>query len=78
MKFSKQFFHDAIATWNSIAPDVYEMCENDNEIAWELILDADRIGTYGSPESQQELRRMLVKHSWNEVLKHLAKEHPIL
>ena len=32
-----------LGTWGQIAGDAYEVCEGDNELAMELVLDANRM-----------------------------------
>ena len=78
MKFSQNFLEDGKATWTAITTDAYEMCNGSDEIAWELIIDSMGTKIFGTPESVDEIRKAITKHGWNEVLKHLAKEHPLL
>lgn len=85
MKFSKRFYNDAMSTWEAISPDIGELLlaepyADHNIIAWELVLDADRLATYGSRASNEELKTMMKEPDiyWTDVLEHCAKEYPLI
>ena len=60
------------STWNSIAPD----CEDyDSLEAVEACIDADRLITFaGDKQSDDFIKELHQKVSWNRLLKFLAKE----
>lgn len=66
------------ATWDSIASDAYDMCEDDNSIALELVLDASRLTMNGYAEADMEIKTLCVEHGWAEVCEALAKRIQLL
>ena len=77
MIFSNQFKKDLWLTWQAIGFDAIDMCE-DNDHALEFCIDADRIETFGSKESNEELHRAIQKYGYDKVHKHLSKEFRLL
>lgn len=67
-----------LGTWDSIAWDAYEICEGDNEIAMEMVLDASRLTMNGFAEADAEIKSLCVKHGFGEVREALSKEIQLL
>jgi hypothetical protein len=67
-----------LSTWDSIASDAYELCEGDNEIAMELVLDASRLTMNGYPASDAEIKHLCLEHGFGLVCKILAKRIQLL
>lgn len=67
--------------WNSIAHDVYDMCEGDNECAMEMTFDADRLQTvqplHGA-KAQELVRALAVEHGYGKLLTFLSKNIQLL
>jgi hypothetical protein len=66
------------ATWDSIACDAYDICEDDNTIAMELVLDASRLTMNGFAEADAEIKTLCVEHGWGKVCEELAKRIQLL
>lgn len=66
------------ATWDSIADDAYEICEGDNTVAMELVLDASRLTMNGFAEADAEIKTLCVEYGWSEVCEALAKRIQLL
>lgn len=71
-KFSVQFLNDINKVWNAIASDSAEFCD-DNELAVEMCIDANRLAIYGSEKSESELRDHIAAHNYSMVLRELCK-----
>lgn len=70
---------DAIySTWDSIASDAYEICEGDNEIAMEMVLDANRLTMNGYPAADEELRLLYDAYGFGVVRKQLSNKMQLL
>ena len=70
---------DAIVnTWDSIASDAYEMCEDDNEIAIELCIDASRLAMNGYADAQAEISALCSQHGFGAVREALSKNIQLL
>jgi len=67
-----------IQTWDSIAWDAYEMCENDNDIAIELTVDASRLTMNGFAEADQELKELYKQYGYAVVRDALSKTIQLL
>jgi hypothetical protein len=67
-----------LSTWDSIASDAYEICEGDNEIAIELVLDASRMTMNGFPEADEEVRALNAVHGYVTVRAELSKKIQLL
>lgn len=78
MHIDKDVYNAIVITWSGIAPDAYEMCEDDNYIAMEMTLDADRLALAGFEEEQAELRKLYDEHGYQKVWEHLAKTIQLL
>ena len=70
--FSDECLYDVHQTIEAIAPDVLPMCEC-NEDLIECALDADRVLTFGSKESNDELKVLYKQHGFRKVVQALAK-----
>ena len=66
------------ATWDYIASDAYELCEGDNEIAVELVLDAGRLAMQGYADADAEIKQLCAEHDFAVVRKVLAKKMQLL
>ena len=73
-----EFIRAANNVWSAISPDAYEMCNGDDEVAWEFVLDANRLTTFGHPEAEEELKQTLKQVTFRSLVKVLAREHPLL
>ena len=60
------------ATWRAIAPDAAEFCESNIE-AGEIVLDANRLSTFGYPEAEAMVKVLIKEHGLVKVYNHLAK-----
>ena len=65
-------------TWDSIASDAYEICEGDNEIAMEMVLDANRLTMNGYAEADAELSALYAQHDFGIVREALSKKMQLL
>ena len=65
-------------TWDSIAWDAYEICEGDNGIAMEMVLDANRLTMNGFEEADLEIHTLCAQHGFGEVRQSLSKQIPLL
>jgi len=75
---SKQAKAAIQSTWDSIAHDVYDSCDGDNEIAMELVLDAKRLALWGFEDEQLEVSSLCQTHGYHNVLKALAAQMQLL
>lgn len=66
------------ATWDYISSDAYDMCDGDNSVALELVLDANRLTMNGYAEADTELKSLYEKFGWGKVLKTLSKKLQLL
>jgi hypothetical protein len=66
------------ATWDSIASDAYDICEGDNTVAMELVLDAGRLVMNGYVEADAEIKTLCDEYGWGEVCEILAKRIQLL
>lgn len=73
---------DIYRTWAAVASDAYEMVDDDNEVAIEFCIDADRLVTFGNPEtcktSDLYVGKIVGVLSYPVALKWLAKEVPLI
>lgn len=56
-----------ISTWDAISGDAYEICEGDNRVAMELVLDANRLTLHGYEASDREIRALVLDHGFGLV-----------
>jgi hypothetical protein len=73
MHIDKDIYNAIVITWNNIAPDAEEMCEDDNYIAMEVTLDADRMAMCGFEEEQKELDKLYDEYGYVKVWEFLSK-----
>jgi hypothetical protein len=78
IKVSKSTENAIYATWDYIAEDAYEICEDDNAIAMELVLDASRLTMNGYAEADAEIKTLCFEHGWGTVCEELAKSIRLL
>jgi len=71
--FSERLLRDVNKVWNAIAESASGFCE-DNESAVEMCIDANRLSTFASAESEQELTNLVTKFGYKSVLTHLTKQ----
>lgn len=67
-----------LATWDNISGDAYDLCEGDNEIAMEFVLDANRLAMNGYEEADLEISTLCAVHGWGTVRETLAKKIQLL
>ena len=60
------------ATWNSIYADAYDVVENNNLIAMEMVLDSDRLHFAGFDDAWQAHKTLCQQHNYSDVQKELA------
>ena len=76
MKLTKENIADLkpaiTGTWCQIAGDAYEVCDDDNEIAMELVLDANRMHIAGYKEADAMLSDLCMEHGFGIVRKELS------
>lgn len=65
-------------TWDSIADDAYEMCDGDNEIALEFVLDANRLAMNGFDEANNEIKTLCAEHGFGKVRELLSQKIQLL
>lgn len=65
-------------TWDSIAADAYDVCEGDNEIAVELVIDASRLEIAGYAEAGAEISALCKAHGFGVVRAALSKTIQLL
>jgi hypothetical protein len=74
ISFSDELLYDIYQVWNAIGFDVLAYAEEtDNECLVESCIDAERLSTFGSQESEDELKELLKQHGYATVLKELSK-----
>lgn len=66
------------ATWDEIAADAYELCEGDNAIAVEFVLDANRMTFAGFEEEDLVVAQLCATYGWNETRAYVAKHIQLL
>ena len=66
------------AVWDAVAADAYEICEGDNEIAIELVLDAGRLTMEGYADADAEISKLNAELGFAEVRAALAKRIQLL
>lgn len=66
------------ATWDYIASDAYDICDGDNSVALELVLDASRLVMNGYAEADAEIKTLCTQHGWDKVFKTLTKRIQLL
>jgi hypothetical protein len=81
-------FIDAISTgvqstWAELAGDAYALAEECNEKmtnkgALELVLDADRMTTFGYKEADDLIGQAIKEHGYDKVMKHIAKNFKLV
>lgn len=78
MQITKETQQAIESTWNQIVGDAYDMCEGDNEIAIELVLDASRLAMHGYKTAQDEISALCLQHSFGNVRAQLNKQIQLL
>jgi hypothetical protein len=78
MNFSKELLSAIACVWDTIVSDAYEMCEGDNEIALEFVLDASRLTVSGFPQENNEVSDLISAFGYTEVLNALDKKIQLL
>lgn len=67
-----------VDTWCGIADDAYDQCEDDNEIAIELTIDANRLTMAGYPAADAEISELCKKYDFGKVRAALSKTIQLL
>jgi len=73
--------NDMFDVWSQIAPDAMEMCEGDNAVAVEMILDANRLSMFcgvTGATSEALLSEMYTKYGFGQVCQYFALEVSLL
>ena len=78
IKVSKSTERAIYATWDYIAADAYDICEGDNAVAMELVLDANRLTMNGYAEADAEIKTLCHQYDWGVVHETLAKHIRLL
>ena len=78
IKISKSTENAIYATWDSIASDAYDICDGDNSVAMELVLDASRLTMNGYAEADAEIKTLCHQYDWGDVCETLAKRIQLL
>jgi hypothetical protein len=78
MKISNNLLSAIACVWDNIVSDVYEMCEGDNEIALEFVLDASRLTMSGFSEENNEVSELISEFGYDKVLNALDKKIQLL
>jgi len=78
IKVSKSTENAIYATWDSIASDAYDVCDGDNSVAMELVLDASRLAMNGFAEADIEIKTLCFEYGWGTVCEELAKRIQLL
>lgn len=73
---------DIFRTWAAIANDAYDMVDDDNEVAIEFCIDANRLITFGNPETSKTsdlyIGKIVACLGYPTTLKWLATEVPLI
>ncbi len=72
IEFSKEFDMAFYKTWNAIGSDILEFTVSNLGLV-EMVIDADRLETFGSKEAEIELSDAIALHGYEPVLKALSK-----
>ena len=78
MKISDKLLSAIACVWDNIVSDAYEMCEGDNEIALEFVLDASRLTLSGFPQEDHEVSELISEFGYDKVLNVLDKKIQLL
>lgn len=78
IEISKATERAIFSTWDSIAADAYEICEGDNSIAMEMVLDANRLTFNGFEASDREVRALCLEHGFGLVCDILSRRIQLL
>jgi len=78
MMFSKELLSAIENVWAQIESDAYELCDNDNTIALEFVLDAGRLSLYGFDKQLQEARDLFNSFGYDKVMNSLDKKVQLL
>jgi hypothetical protein len=78
IKISKSTENAIYATWDCIEADAYDICEGDNAVAMELVLDASRLTMNGYAEADAEIKTLTAQYDWGLVCETLAKRIQLL
>jgi hypothetical protein len=78
IKISKSTENAIYTTWDTIASDAYDICDGDNSIAIELVLDASRLTMNGYAEADAEIKTLCQQYNWGDVCETLANRIRLL
>jgi hypothetical protein len=69
---SKETLNAIERCWQQLGGDGYDAADGDNEIAVELVLDANRLTMNGEPEADAEIHTLCMEHGFGHVRSHIA------
>jgi hypothetical protein len=78
MQISTNLIRAINDVWCQISGDAYDICDGDNQIALELVLDASRLTSNGYPAEDAESSALIMKHGYSNVLAELDKRIGLL
>lgn len=68
MKISESLLRAICSVWIEIEADAYDMCDGDNQLAIEFVLDAGRLSTFGFAKEHEELSQILNMYGYEKVV----------
>jgi len=77
MNISPELISAIHSVWQAIAPDAMEFC-CDNEEALEMVLDANRLETFGYEKEYKELTSLFQQHGYVEAFCELNEKVQLL
>jgi hypothetical protein len=78
MQISTNLIRAINDVWCQISGDAYDICDGDNQIALELVLDASRLTSSGYPAEGAEASALIKQHGYSKVLESLDKRIGLL
>jgi len=77
-EITKSLENAVLDTWNYLAPDAEELCEGDNTVAVEFVIDAGRLSMQRFPEADQAVKELIKQHGFADVRRALSDRIPLL
>lgn len=78
MNISNELIHAIRSVWSQIVHDAMDVGVCDNEEALEMVLDANRLETFGHEEEDKELHELFKQHGHTEVFCELNERVQLL
>jgi hypothetical protein len=71
---SIETLHAIMRTWQQLGGDGYDAADGDNEIAVELVLDANRLSANGESAAEEEIHTLCMEHGFGHVRSAVAEK----